>query len=170
MSADLVKRLRAADRGYPTMLSTAADRIEQLEAQLKAWQASQQYRYIGRDGKPVLARDLEARLEKLEADLKSAASSDPMTATEILLRRDIGQLERELEEARKDIEILQSGKDAVRDGLQAALTAQMELADRLWKRVKHAPRCDKLDSMTFSRECTCGFEDDAAAYRKARGL
>lgn len=36
------------------------------------------------------------RIEQLEADLASAAKSDPMTATEILLGREIGRLEAEL--------------------------------------------------------------------------
>ena len=31
---DLVNRLRQVDRGFPTILSTAADRIEQLEREL----------------------------------------------------------------------------------------------------------------------------------------
>lgn len=161
MSEDLVKRLRDGCNLQQRDGERAADRIEQLEAQLKDWQASQQYRYIGRDGKPVLARDLEASLEKLEADLKSAASADPMTATEILLRREIGQLERELKEARKDIEFLQSGKDAVRDGLQAALTAQMELADRLFRR---------LLIFKDTKFWVQSDDDDLNAYRKARGL
>lgn len=43
--------------------------FDQMEDKLKGWQESQQYRYIGRDGKPVLARDLEARIEQLEREL-----------------------------------------------------------------------------------------------------
>ncbi len=46
-----------------------ASRLAEVEAQLAEWQASQHYRYIGRDGKPVLARDLEARAEAAEAKL-----------------------------------------------------------------------------------------------------
>lgn len=80
-----------------------------------------------------------------------------MTVNELCDR--IEQLERELaEQVNKKV------------GYYNDWMTEKALADRLWKRVKHAPRCDKLDVMTFSRECTCGFEDDAIAYRKARVL
>jgi len=39
-----------------------------LAAKLAEWQAAQHYTYIGKDGKPVLARDLEARAEAAEAE------------------------------------------------------------------------------------------------------
>lgn len=45
------------------------DRIEQLERELAEWKASQSYRYIGIDGKPVLARDLEDRAINAESEL-----------------------------------------------------------------------------------------------------
>ena len=41
-------------------------------ALLAELQAAQKYRYIGKDGKPVLARDLEDRIEQLEAALTRA--------------------------------------------------------------------------------------------------
>jgi len=41
-------------------------------ALLAELQAAQKYRYIGKDGKPVLARDLEDRIEQLEAELTRA--------------------------------------------------------------------------------------------------
>ncbi|NPD16934.1 hypothetical protein HOY34_17210 [Xinfangfangia sp. D13-10-4-6] len=50
----------------------AADRIKALETQLSDWKASQHYRYIGADGKPVLARELEARIITLESQLEAA--------------------------------------------------------------------------------------------------
>jgi len=47
----------------------AAAAIRELEARVQDWQAAQHYSYIGKDGKPVLARDLEARAEAAEAKL-----------------------------------------------------------------------------------------------------
>jgi hypothetical protein len=44
------------------------NRIEALTVRLADWQASQHYRYIAKDGKPVLARDLEDRIEALTAE------------------------------------------------------------------------------------------------------
>ena len=52
-----------AGEGYVYM----QQRAEAAEAKLAEWQASQHYSYIGKDGKPVLARDLEARAEEAEA-------------------------------------------------------------------------------------------------------
>lgn len=49
-------------------LSARAER-DILRAELADWQKSQHYTYIGRDGKPVLARDIEDRAEAAEAEL-----------------------------------------------------------------------------------------------------
>lgn len=105
--SDLVKRLREGREGWLAngLSSEAADKIERLErgladdtaglrlyakaaehaeaqladlqAKLADWQYHQQYRYIGIDGKPVLARDLEdralnaeARIDQLELDIE----------------------------------------------------------------------------------------------------
>ena len=38
-------------------------------------QSAQKYRYIGKDGKPVLARDLEDRIEQLEARANAATAA-----------------------------------------------------------------------------------------------
>lgn len=46
------------------VIQLTAERDE-LAAQLKDWQASQNYRYIGKNGKPVLARDLEIERDAL---------------------------------------------------------------------------------------------------------
>ena len=40
-----------------------------VQGKLAEWQAAQHYTYIGKDGKPVLAHDLEARAEAAEAAL-----------------------------------------------------------------------------------------------------
>lgn len=50
------------DRKASDMLGSALGYIEELEGDLADFKASQHYRYIGIDGKPVLARDLEDRL------------------------------------------------------------------------------------------------------------
>lgn len=55
-------------------------RAEAAEAKLADWQASQHYRYIGKDGKPVLARDLEAALAAEQA--KVGRLVDAMKALE----------------------------------------------------------------------------------------
>jgi multidrug efflux pump subunit AcrA (membrane-fusion protein) len=49
-------------------------RAEAAEAKLAEWRAAQHYTYIGKDGKPVLARDLEARADAAEAALASMQS------------------------------------------------------------------------------------------------
>ena len=49
-------------------------RAEVAEAKLAEWRAAQHYTYIGKDGKPVLARDLEARADAAEAALASMQS------------------------------------------------------------------------------------------------
>lgn len=132
--------------------------FDQMEAKLKDWQASQQYRYIGRDGKPVLARDLEARLEKLEADLKVAAKADPMTATEILLRRDIGQLELEL-----------AAEKALADRLQDDLFGiEVYAGDTISGPSEGVPDLKwMMDGVEVLHDRAVA---GRAAYRKARGL
>lgn len=52
---------------HPFVGPSEPDTIAMLTAKLAEWQASQHYTYIGKDGKPVLARDLEARAEAAEA-------------------------------------------------------------------------------------------------------
>ena len=49
-------------------------RAEVAEAKLAEWRAAQHYTYIGKDGKPVLACDLEARADAAEAALASMQS------------------------------------------------------------------------------------------------
>ena len=49
-------------------------RVAELEAERDHWQASQHYTYIGKDGKPVLARDLEDRAEAAESKLAKAVA------------------------------------------------------------------------------------------------
>ena len=51
------------DRWSYADLEAESNRAEAAEAKLAEWQASQGYAYIGRDGKTVLARDLEDRAE-----------------------------------------------------------------------------------------------------------
>lgn len=46
--------------------------IARLTAEMAGWLASQHYSYIGRDGKRVLARELEDRAEKAEAERDAA--------------------------------------------------------------------------------------------------
>jgi hypothetical protein len=77
--ADLVKRLKArrmswvgAGMDHDPDCTQAAARIEALTEAFTDLQRGQTYRYIGRDGKTVLARDLEDRIEALTADLAAA--------------------------------------------------------------------------------------------------
>lgn len=82
MSAELVSELKTIGchsnggaRCTCAIGVEAAECIEQLEQRAAEWQAGQSYRYIGRDGKPVLARDLEARIEQLERELAEVRGS-----------------------------------------------------------------------------------------------
>lgn len=65
---DLVKRLRAADRGWPTMLSTAADRIEALEAEVRSLRDRRNLHQASASR----AKDRVGRLRKRKAALMSA--------------------------------------------------------------------------------------------------
>lgn len=46
-------------------LAGEVEEVDRLRSTLADWQSGQNYRYIGRDGKPVLARDLEAERDEL---------------------------------------------------------------------------------------------------------
>lgn len=46
------------------------DRIDRLQRENASLRSAQTYTYIGRDGKSVLARDLEDRAEAAEAEVK----------------------------------------------------------------------------------------------------
>jgi hypothetical protein len=86
MADDLVNRLRevAAATGpndAAAIVWDAAARIEALTEAFTDLQRGQTYRYIGRDGKTVLACDLEDRIEALTADLAAAkARAAPLFA------------------------------------------------------------------------------------------
>ena len=75
MSDDLVERLRDwenvwpkdADKPAGSLYLTAADRIEELEAENK--RLRDEYRYIGKDGKPILARELEDQRDEAREKL-----------------------------------------------------------------------------------------------------
>ena len=90
MTDDLKERLLELCNGHPNatipwphrVIHDALAYITDLEARLAAaegklteWRSSQSYRYIGRDGKPVLARDLEARAEAAEAGKDALAEA-----------------------------------------------------------------------------------------------
>lgn len=78
-SGEIKKRLdnlyyMLEQEGKYTKANTAAfaiEHIEKLEAQLEDWKKSQHYRYIGRDGKATLARDIENKLIETEAALQN---------------------------------------------------------------------------------------------------
>ena len=69
MSDDLIKRLLAEETD---LTDCAADHIEQLERERDAALAAQDYTYIGKDMKPILARDLEDAKDEAEAKLAKA--------------------------------------------------------------------------------------------------
>lgn len=80
--------------------------IEALQAQVADMLANQHYTYYGRDGKPVLARDLEARAEAAEAKLSEQAalikayedgSIPDLTAVYLAGRKDWSKRNQELE-------------------------------------------------------------------------
>lgn len=90
-------------------------RAEAAEARLAEWQASQGYGYIGRDGKTVLARDLEDRAEAAEAE----------NAT---LRAQVERLRHEITEA-SDPDFLFGAMDNVAD-MDVGLMQYAEAASR----------------------------------------
>jgi hypothetical protein len=53
------------------IVAAGANNVEYTRSDILAdWQASQGYRYIGKDGKPVLARDLEDERDTLRAEVE----------------------------------------------------------------------------------------------------
>lgn len=77
-AADMLEAL-AADLAAQTARADAADDL------LREWQANQHYRYIGKDGKSVMARDLEDRAEVAEA--KVARLVEVLTWTDMELAK-----------------------------------------------------------------------------------
>jgi len=76
MSDDLIKRLSEYDKGkINDARQKDAARIEQLERELDAALAAQDYTYIGKDMKPILARDLEDAKDAAEAKLAKAVKA-----------------------------------------------------------------------------------------------
>ncbi len=76
-------------------------RLTAMEAKLADWQAWQHHRYIGRDGKPVLARDLETRAEIAEAEVAA-------------LRAEVARL-REAISAATDADFIWAAMDSIND-------------------------------------------------------
>lgn len=71
-------RCDAGGRGYMLWMEYCSDGeyiratdYDALAAKLAEWQAAQHYTYIGKDGKQVLARDLEARADAAKAALSA---------------------------------------------------------------------------------------------------
>jgi hypothetical protein len=70
---DRIKAHRSAPDVYdPPTFDQMADRIEELERERDAALAAQDYTYIGKDMKPILARDLEDAKDEAEAKLAKA--------------------------------------------------------------------------------------------------
>lgn len=73
--AKVVKDLRTKSAVGPgnmivhTVMAEAADLIEAQAAELAEMRSKQTYRYIGKDGKMILARDLEDQRDALSAEL-----------------------------------------------------------------------------------------------------
>jgi hypothetical protein len=73
---DRIKAHRSAPDVYdPPTFDQMADRIEQLERERDAALAAQDYTYIGKDMKPILARDLEDAKDAAEAKLAKAVEA-----------------------------------------------------------------------------------------------
>lgn len=100
-----------------------ANRIEGLEAEVKALRQAQTYTYIGKSGKPVLARDLEDRAEAAEAKLRHYKCEIVETAlanekdAEARLEKAVATLK----EVKKDLEIRadMKGSESVELGASA---------------------------------------------------
>jgi hypothetical protein len=70
--------ISGALHGAIKALEDAERRIAELEAKIE----KQRYWYIGKDGKPVLAKDLEDRAEKAEAELAEVATHENLCKDE----------------------------------------------------------------------------------------
>lgn len=74
--------VEAANEQLLVMATEEQSARKAAEEKLVEWQASQHYAYIGRDGKTVLARELEERAEASEAELATLrAQVDRLKAT-----------------------------------------------------------------------------------------
>ena len=70
--SELIERLLAEETD---LTDCAIDYIEQLERERDAALAAQDYTYIGKDMKPILARDLEDAKDAAEAKLAKAVET-----------------------------------------------------------------------------------------------
>jgi len=81
-------------------------RLEYIRADILAdWQASQGYRYIGKDGKPVLARDLEDERDAAQAEIAKLRGQNAKC------REYIDKLEVELRKADPDNLLIMVGSE-----------------------------------------------------------
>lgn len=72
------------DEDWGTVATRISAEIARLQAENEAGRKAQPYVYIGKDGKSVLARDLEDRLLKAEAELSSLKASAKEARAEAL--------------------------------------------------------------------------------------
>ena len=131
----LVKRLRASSYFGPS--TEAADAIVMLRRERDEALAAQGYLYIGRDGKPILARDLEdqrdaalARAEQAEEDAETiiSLSRKNVEALEIMRR------ERDAErEAWNKADLAEAKAARERDALRALLREAVEVLEPVAK-------------------------------------
>lgn len=103
-------------------------RIEMLEKELHALRNAQSYLYIGKDGKPVLARDLEDRAEAAE---KRVAELEADRAEQWRLRRDA---EGSRDAARAAADSLRMERDELHKAVEelkiALFSSDMTIKDR----------------------------------------
>ena len=103
--------------------------IRRLEATNKALHAAQPYTYVGRDGKSVLARSLEARAEAAEARVKELEEYfSKCVSSETFLQQDARRL--------SQIETLEARVAELEARLAEAVKV-MEPFARLAKRFEH---------------------------------
>lgn len=155
MSVDQAREEWQAAGDYDSacrLIRAQAARIGQLERELADFKASQNYRYIGVDGKPVLARELEDRAIKAERELAGARQLVFASGVEL------GKAEAEL---------------VAEKALADQIGAQLKIAESALSDIGDAEREDGDDLKWCERRAAKAIPSTRAAlaaYRKARGL
>lgn len=110
---------------YPESLTKLnADRIEALLAERDALRAAQSYTYIGKDGKPVLARDLEDERNTLEAQVEGSLTILAQERAEVLkLREQLAKVEEVLKDALKYNTAMHGGAGAYNKRIKDTIAA-----------------------------------------------
>lgn len=142
---DLVKRLRdEATFNFP-ICGEAADRIEELERELAEARKADGYLYFGKDGKAILARDLEDQRDAFATALADAAAAIGCEPDNEVVLESVGRLAAELEQAKRERD----------DAMEALTVADLSGAH------DHKARADRLAAILHR---VCEAADDVSSF------